>query len=345
MNEKESEPATMVSVIMPVRNEEGYIRMSIGSVLAQDYPPGRLEVIVADGMSTDGTRRIIESIRADHPNVHVIDNAGKKVATGLNAAIAHARGDIIIRVDGHCTIAPDYVSRCVDHIRRDGVDCVGGAIHTIGETVRGEVIAAATSSRFGVGNSAFRTATDVTKLSDTVPFPAYTRSIINRAGPYDEELVRNQDDEYNYRLRKLGARLLLASDIFSKYYCRSSLKSLWRQYYEYGYWKVRVMQKHPRQMRWRQFVPPVFVSTVGLCIILLPVWLAADIPLALVAGAYLATNLSVSVMVAGRKNWRILPLLPLAFATIHAAYGTGFLDGLIRFRRRWGDTAGAGGKN
>jgi len=335
----------MVSVVMPVRNEEAYIRMSIGSVLEQDYPAECLEVIVADGMSTDGTRRIVESIRADHPNVRVIENAGKKVATGLNAAITHARGDIIIRVDGHCTIAPDYVSRCVEHIRRDGVDCVGGAIHTIGETVLGEVIAAATSSRFGVGNSAFRTASNVTKLTDTVPFPAYTRHIIDLAGPYDEELVRNQDDEYNYRLRKLGARLLLASDIFSSYYSRSSFKSLWRQYYEYGYWKVRVMQKHPRQMRWRQFVPPAFVTTVGVCILLLPVWLAADIPLALVAGLYFAASLSVSVMITAHRSWRIFPLLPVAFATIHAAYGTGFLVGLVRFRRRWGAPAGEGGKH
>ncbi len=339
MNHNGSGPKTSVSVIMPVRNEASFIRLSVGSVLAQDYPGDELEVIIADGMSTDETRTIVASMQAEHPNIRLIDNPGRKVSTGLNAAITHATGEVIIRVDGHCTIAPDYVRRCVEHIERDGVDCVGGKIHTIGRTTLGEVIAEATSSRFGVGNSAFRTSNDSTKLSDTVPFPAYTRAIIEKAGPYDEELVRNQDDEYNYRLRKLGARILLASDIFSTYYCRSSLRSLWRQYFEYGYWKVRVMQKHPRQMRWRQFVPPVFVGTVILFILLLPVWLPVELPLLVVAGTYLAANIIASFVIAMRSKWKLFPFLPAAFCAIHSAFGYGFLVGMVKFRNRWGTPA------
>ncbi len=237
-----------VSVIMPIRNEAAFVRTSLGTVLAQDYPEELVEVIVADGLSTDGTAEIVRSIANGRPNLRLIENRGLIVSTGLNAALALAKGDIVIRVDGHCKVAPDYISRCVDHLEKEGVDGVGGPIVTVGQTRIARVIAAAMSSPFGVGGSAFRTIRDRTMIVDTVPFAAYTRAIITQAGLYDEELVRNQDDEYNYRLRKLGAKLLLAADVRSEYYSRGSLRTLWRQYFQYGYWKVRVMQKHPRQM-------------------------------------------------------------------------------------------------
>ncbi|HEX9004828.1 MAG TPA: glycosyltransferase family 2 protein, partial [Blastocatellia bacterium] len=251
---------------MPVRNEADYIANSLGAVLEQDYPADLMEIIVADGMSTDATREVVRSLQARFPNVRLIDNPGKIAPTGLNRAINEARGDIIVRVDGHCEIEPDYVRRSVEHLQNDGphgrVDGVGGPIETIGETAMAEVIAAAMSSSFGVGGSAFRTVKGRTMLTDTIAFPTYTREIIERGGEYDEELVRNQDDEYNYRLRKMGANLLLASDVRSRYYSRGTLKKLFKQYFQYGFWKVRVLQKHPRQMSLRQFVPPLFVSSL-----------------------------------------------------------------------------------
>ncbi len=158
--------------------------------------------------------------------------------------------------------ASSYVRRCVEHLLAGGVEAVGGPIETVGETDEAQAIALAMSSWFGVGGSGFRTVKDRATLVETVAFPAYTRQTVQRIGPFDEELVRNQDDEYNYRLLKHGGRILLSPDIRSRYYSRSSLRSLWRQYYQYGFWKVRVMQKHPRQMRWRQFVPPAFVATM-----------------------------------------------------------------------------------
>jgi glycosyltransferase involved in cell wall biosynthesis len=244
----------LVSVIMPVRNEADFLAESLGAVLTQDYLPDRMEVLIADGMSTDGTRDIVSDLATRYPRcpITVLDNPGRIVATGLNAALRVARGEIIIRIDGHCRIASDYVSRCVDHLRRDEVDGVGGSINTVAGTAVGRAIAGAMSSPFGVGGSAFRTIKGRTMLVDTVPFPAYSRHAIDMAGPFDEELVRNQDDEYNYRLRKLGARILLAADIKSDYYSRTSLGSLWRQYFQYGYYKVRVMRKHVRQMQVRQ---------------------------------------------------------------------------------------------
>jgi glycosyltransferase involved in cell wall biosynthesis len=326
----------LVTLIMPIRNEARYIGHSLGAVLAQDYPSERIEVIVADGMSTDGTREIVQSLQAQHPNLRLIDNIGKVVPTGLNAAIAQASGEIIVRVDGHCEIAHDYVRRCVELIITHGVEGVGGPLETVGETPLAQVIARAMSSPFGVGGSAFRTVSNKSMLTDTVAFPAYTRAIIERTGPFDEELVRNQDDEYNYRLRELGAKILLAADVHSRYYSRSSLSSLWRQYFQYGYWKVRVMQKHPRQMQARQFVPPLFVAALLTLLLLVPFSAVARWMFTLVTVAYIVANFGASLGVTRKENW-LSPLLPLTFATLHLAYGFGFLGGLVRFWDRWGD--------
>jgi succinoglycan biosynthesis protein ExoA len=326
-----------VSVILPIRNEARFIQRGLDAVLGQDYPPDRLEVIVADGMSTDGTREIVGSFQARHPNVRVVDNPKRIVPTGLNAAIPLAQGEILVRVDGHCEIAPDYVRRCVEHLRDEGVEGVGGPLETVGETYLARVIAAAMSTPFGVGNSAFRTAPDKSILTDTVAFPAYTRAAVERAGPFDEEMVRNQDDEYNYRLRKIGAKILLAADVSSRYYSRSSLRSLWRQYFQYGYFKVRVLQKHTLQMRPRQFVPALFVAALLLVLVAAPFIPLGWYALAAVAGLYLLANLGASAVTASQKGWRLFPLLPVAFATLHLSYGLGFWGGLVKFWNRWGE--------
>lgn len=323
----------LVSLIMPVRNEADFIAESLSAVLAQDYPRDQLEVFVADGRSSDDTRRIVTDLASrcvDRP-VTIVDNPEGIVATGLNAALRQVRGDIIVRVDGHCRIAPDYVTRCVAHLQRGDVVGVGGSIETVATSAVGKAIAAAMSSSFGVGGSAFRTLKDQTLLADTVPFPAYTRRAIEAAGPYDEELVRNQDDEYNYRLRKLGGRLLLAADVKSQYYSRTSLRSLWRQYFQYGYYKVRVMQKHPRQMKLRQFVPPAFVAALVAGACLAPFSAAAR--WALVA-TVLLYGLSVLLATVTTARQHPVPnpwVLGVIFPILHISYGLGFLIGLGRF--------------
>lgn len=336
----------LVSVVMPVRNEAGFIARSLGAVLAQTYPAERMEVLIADGMSTDGTRQEIERLSAANARilVTIVDNPQHIVATGLNAVMRQARGDIIIRVDGHCEIAPDYVATCVRQLAETGVDGVGGPIDTIGSTPLSETIALAMASGFGVGGSAFRVVKDRAVEADTIPFPAYRREIVERVGAYDEELVRNQDDEYNYRLRARGGKLLLSPLIRSRYYSRGTMRSLWRQYFQYGYWKVRVLQKHPRQMQWRQFVPPLFVSALGGSAALALVSKLGRWLLVLVTGLYAAVNLAASVRAASRHGWRHLAWLPPVFATLHLSYGMGFLRGLVRFRDRWGrdgDEAGS----
>jgi glycosyltransferase involved in cell wall biosynthesis len=294
-----------------------------------------MEILIADGMSTDGTRRIIQGMQAAHPHIQLFDNPGKIVPTGLNILIPQTQGEILIRVDGHCVIAPEYVRNCVAHIQNKVVDGVGGPMQSIGEDHISQVIALAMSSKFGVGGSSFRTETGQTKLADTVPFPAYTREIIEKVGLYDEELVRNQDDEYNYRIRKAGGKVLLASDVRSTYFSRGSLRNLWRQYFQYGFYKVRVLQKHPKQMRPRQFVPPVFVASLVLSLILSLLYPWGWIALVGLVGVYLLANLGASLLTAREAGWRYFSLLPIAFATLHISYGTGFLAGLVKFWNQW----------
>lgn len=323
-----------VTVIVPVRNEGAFIADCLDAVLAQDYPHHRLEILVADGMSTDQTRAIVQSFASRHARVRLLDNPRQIVPTGWNLALAQATGQFIVRVDGHCIIAPDYVRRCVEHLQAEDVHAVGGPLDTVGQGATAGVIALAMSSRFGVGGSAFRTVHGAAMLTDTLAFPAYPRWVIDAVGGFDEELVRNQDDEYNFRLRGMGGRVLLAPDIRSRYFSRATPARLWRQYREYGYWKVRVMQKHPRQMRARHFVPPAFVAAILATAALSAIAPAGRIALVTIAALYVVANLAASLSTLRRIDRR-LPLLSLAFAILHIGYGIGFLQGLVVFANRW----------
>ncbi len=326
-----------ISILIPIRNEVDYIERCLDAILAQDYPPDRIEILIAEGMSNDGTREKLRAYERDYPRLQVFDNPAHIVSSGLNMLTAHAKGDILIRVDGHCVIAQDYISHCVKHILGEGVDGVGGPMHSIGENHISNVIALAMSSKFGVGGSSFRTESGQTKLTDTVPFPAYTRDIVEQVGPYDEELIKDQDDEYNYRIRKAGGKILLAADVHSVYFSRGSLGKLWQQYYQYGFYKVRVFQKHPRQMSLRQFVPLNFVLTLIFTLILAVSTSWGWIPFLGLIGVYTIANLITSLLTASHEGWRYIWSLPIAFAIIHFSYGLGFLVGLLKFWNRWGD--------
>ena len=325
----------LVSIIIPVRNEAAYIDRCLASILDQTYPKNRIEIIVADGMSTDDTRTMIRKIAATSKiPFRIVDNPQKIAPTGLNRAIEQAAGDVIIRVDGHCEIDPNYVTNCVILLESDRTDGVGGPIETIGETTKAAAISKAMSSKFGVGGSAFRTVMDREVFTDTVAFPAYTRNIIERAGPFNEELVRNQDDEYNFRIRKLGGRILLSPTIRSRYFSRGTFSSLWRQYFQYGYWKVRVLQLHPRQMSLRQFVPFGFVVSILVLTVSALFFGPLLFVLAGVVSAYVTANLAAS-LIATKARIRSLAYVSLSFCILHFAYGCGSLVGLTVFRDRW----------
>src|SRR5258706_2578523 len=325
-----------ISLLMPVLNEGSFIEHSLGAVLAQDYPRDRIEVVVADGLSTDATREIIETLAEQHPNLRLIDNPGGIVSTGLNAALRVARGEIIIRVDGHTVIASDYCRQCVEALQQTGADNVGGRMTAVSEGIFGRAVALATSSRFGIGDARFHYS-DREELVDTVYLGAWPRDIFQRVGMFDEEMVRNQDDEFNYRFRAAGEKILLHPRIKSEYYNRATPLSLWRQYFQYGYWKVRVMQKHPRQMSSRQFAPPLVVMSLFLLCLTAPFLMVGRFLMVAMVTAYSMLGLGASILAARRSDWRLLPLSPLAFAIIHFAYGSGFLLGLVRFWNRWRD--------
>ncbi len=334
-NEAGAGAVPFVSIIMPVYNEKAYIERSLGALLRQSYPNDRMEIIIADGMSSDNTRGLIAKMGSSTKiPIKIVDNPNKIAPSGLNRALREASGEIIIRVDGHCEAEPEYVENCVALLQAGKADGVGGPIETIGETTLAGAIAMAMGSKFGVGGSAFRTIDDREMYVDTVAFPAYTREMIAKAGEFNEELVRNQDDEYNYRIRKLGGKILLSPKIRSRYYSRSSFRSLWRQYFQYGYWKVRVMQMHPAQMSLRQLVPLAFVCSILLMTILSLVTSAALWGLAAILMSYLVANLTASVLTA-RTNVAAIPLLSLSFAILHFSYGLGFLFGLIAFAGHW----------
>jgi glycosyltransferase involved in cell wall biosynthesis len=326
-----------VSVIMPIRNEADFIERSLGAALRQEYPAECMEILIADGMSTDRTRAIIEQLVANQTNqpaipVKIIDNPGKIVPTGFNWALGEARGEIIVRVDGHTVIAPNYVRECVTALQTTSADNVGGRMMPIGQNPVGDVIALATSSPFGVGGGRFHFSKHE-EWVDTVYLGAWRRDVFERIGQFDEEMVRNQDDEFNYRLLKHGGKILLSPRILSRYYNRGSLRALWRQYYQYGFWKVRVMEKHPGQMRFRQFVPPLFAGALigsgGLA--LMTKW--GRWLFALVAGSYGIANFAVSIITSRKNNGKGLTLLPVVFATMHLSYGIGFLLGLVKRAR------------
>ncbi|OLE67512.1 MAG: hypothetical protein AUG09_02150 [Acidobacteria bacterium 13_1_20CM_2_68_7] len=323
---------------MPVRNEAAFIARSLAAALDQDYPPGLMEVIVADGRSEDATRDAVRGMMRHHANLKLIDNPSRIVPTGLNRAIREAKGDVIIRVDGHTLVARDYVSECVAALRRTGADNVGGPMRARGEGRFGRAVAAATSSPFGVGGARFHYS-EKEEWVDTVYMGAWLRRVFDRAGLFDEEMVRNQDEELNYRLLDRGGRILLSPRIRSSYTVRGSARSLWRQYLQYGYWKVRVIQKHPRQVRLRHLVPPAFAaalvgSAIAACLAPRTALFWGAVP-----ASYAAANLLASVASARRVGWSLLAHLVLAYAILHISYGFGFLAGAAKFCMRWRESA------
>lgn len=329
---------SLVSVVMPVYNEQRFVNDALHSILAQDYPADRIEIVVVDGMSTDSTPDIVANAARRDGRIRLLRNPSRIMSKGFNIGLSAAQGDVVIMMGGHTQLAPDYVSACSSLLRAGTADCVGGAIQTIAETTSAEAISLALSSRFGVGGVAFRLGCPEQRYVDTVAFGAYTRDMFIRAGPLDEELAHDQDDEFNYRIRKLGGRILLSPEIRCRYISRSSLRSLWRQYFRYGYWKIRVLQKHPWQMQPRHFVAAALVGSLGLCLPVLAyrpmagIWIGGSI-----CCLYLSASVVFSLKLARtHKKWRLLPIFPVTFAVLHFSYGTGFLYGLVRFSSRWG---------
>jgi glycosyltransferase involved in cell wall biosynthesis len=324
------ETAPTVSVVIPCRNEVAHIATCIRSLLNQDISAERMEILVADGMSDDGTREVLLHLTEEDPRLRVVDNPGRIVSTGLNTAIRAARGQIIVRIDVHTEYAPDYLRQCLAVLQETGADNVGGPWVAQGHGYVGGAIAAAFQSPFAVGGSRAH-APDYAGIVDTVYLGCWPRDVFERIGLFDEELVRNQDDEFNLRLTRAGGRIWQSPRIRSWYKTRASLAALFRQYQQYGYWKVRVIQKHHLSVSVMYMVPAVFVLTLvcfALASLVLPM---ARYGLVLVLASYFFAVGVASVHTASRSGGRFLPILPAVFACFHVSFGLGFLHGMLDF--------------
>jgi succinoglycan biosynthesis protein ExoA len=319
-----------VSIVIPCRDERDHIESCLRSILAQVPPSGGFEVIVADGMSGDGTRGILKRLTEEDPRLRVIDNPGRIVSTGLNEAIRVARGRIIIRMDVHTEYASDYICQCLAVLQETGADNVGGPWVAKAEGLVGRAIAVAFQSPFSVGDAHGHNATYEGTL-DTVYLGCWPRDIFDKIGPFDEELVRNQDDEFNLRLLRAGGKIWQSPRIRSWYRPRESLRSLFRQYMQYGYWKVRVIQKHRIPTSVRHLIPASFVLLLSVLPLVSLVWPPVVRGWLVLLGMYSVCSISASLLIAVRKEWKLLPILPLVFACYHLAYGYGFLRGLWDF--------------
>jgi succinoglycan biosynthesis protein ExoA len=319
-----------VSVVIPCRNEIDYIGSCLTSIFDQDEVPGSFEVIVADGMSNDGTREILKRLSAKDSRLKVVDNPGGIVSSGFNAALRDARGAIIIRMDAHTSYAPDYIQECVRVLHETGADNVGGPWVACGKGKVGKAIAAAFQSPFSCGGARGHDP-NYSGLVDTVYLGCWHREVFDRIGLFDEELVRNQDDEFNLRLVRSGGKVWQSVKIKSCYHPRESLRHLFIQYVQYGYWKARVLKKHRLPASVRHLVPSIFVLTLALLPALSLVWPIALWSWVALLGLYIAVNFSVSALTAVANGWQLFPLLPWVFAIFHFAYGLGFLKGFADF--------------
>jgi succinoglycan biosynthesis protein ExoA len=326
----EGDTLPFVSIVVPMRNEERYVGGCLRSLAAQDYPRGRFEVLLVDGDSTDGSRRVAEDVaRETGLPLRLIANPRRSTPCGLNEGIAQARGELIARVDAHAEVHPRFLSESVAAIIESGADVVGGPISSAGDGLLGGAIALAMSSPFGVGNAAFRYSQEE-QYTDTVAFPTYRRSVFERLGPFAEDLEWGEDDEFHYRLGDAGGRVLLTPRVASTYFTRPSLGALARQYFRYGRVNVEVLRRHPRRARVRQLVPAAFVLALAGTGTLATKGGRWALPLAAVAGAYGLASLGASLRAASGGKRHYLPVLPAAFACLHVSYGLGFLSGVAR---------------
>jgi glycosyltransferase involved in cell wall biosynthesis len=324
----------VATVVVPCRNEVSHIDAFVASLLAQRLPDGgELEVVVADGRSDDGTRERLDALAARDPRLRVIDNPGRIVSTGLNRALAAARAPVVVRMDVHTTYAPDYVAQCLRALRETGATCVGGAWVPTGEGWPQAAIAAAFASRFGSGGAASRRV-GYSGFVDTVYLGAWRRDELAALGGFDEALVRNQDDELALRIHRRGGRVWQDAAIVSRYAPRASFAALFRQFWQYGYWKVPVIRKHRLPASPRHLVPFGFVATLAGLALAGLAWRPAWAALAGVAGLYAAAAwVNAAALRTGRSGrpsvprtdgWRETAGVAWAFFCMHAGYGLGF---------------------
>jgi len=315
-----------VTIAMPCRDEEAYIERCVRSVLAQDYPADRMEVLVADGMSMDATREILARLAAEDARVRLVDNHARIQAAGLNECIRRARGEIVVRMDVHADYPSDFVRQCVAVLERTGADNVGGAARPKARSFFQRCVAAALRSPLGMGGSRYRKEDEEGWVESVWP-GAFRRSVFERVGLFDPRAVTNEDAELNQRLVDAGGRVYMSRDIVSHYYPRESARALAKQYFKYGQGRARTLLKHRRFLSWRPALP--FLWLLG------ETALAATSPwqplFSWSLAAYALATGAEAVRVGRREGALAVPVVWAVFPILHVSHGAGFATGLVRY--------------
>jgi len=307
---------SFISIIIPCRNEEKYIAKCLDSIISQDYPKERLEILVVDGMSEDKTRRIVKEYAERYPSIKLLDNPNKFTSFALNIGIKNSRGEVIARMDAHAGYEKDYISKCVRYLKEYDADNVGGTMKTLARenTIVAKAIALCLSHPFGAGGSQFRTGVNEPKWVDTVFNGCYKKEVFDKIGLFNENLIRSQDMEFNLRLKKSRRKILLHPEIVSYYYPKSNLKDFFLHNIQDGIWAVLPLKFVRVPLKLRHYVPLFFVLTL-----LLSIW------------PYILLSLFFSLKIAIKeKDFRLFFIMPLAFGTRHVGYGLGSIFGLFK---------------
>lgn len=325
---------SQVSVIIPCFNEQSTIRLLLDALAVQTFPHNDMEIIIADGMSTDDTRFVIETWKNQNPDlvVRIVENRKRNIPSGINRAIEAAEGEIIIRLDAHSIPNKNYIELCVGELLQERGDNVGGIWRIVpgGSGPVARAIAAVAAHPLGVGGAQYRIGGEP-KAVDTVPFGAFRRELVNQIGFFDETLLSNEDYEYNARIRKTGGVVWFDPEIQSTYIARSTIRDLALQYWRYGFWKLQMLRKYPRTIRLRQALPPLLVLGFwGLAAFAL--WfLWARVIFILFILVYSSMLMFAGLQLARKHRiWQMLALAPLMIITMHFSWGTGFLWSLIK---------------
>lgn len=313
-----------VSIIMPVYNEEKYIGKCLDTLGKQTFPINDTEWLIIDGCSTDRTREIIATYAKQFP-IRMLDNPKRRVTDSLNIGIEEAKGKYIIRMDAHAAYDSRYIEKCIYYLETTDADNVGGIAITCGEGFIGKTIAEILSSKFGVGNSGFRTNAE-SGYVDTVPFGAFRAELFDRIGKFDPELPRSEDNDLNSRIRQRGGKVYLANDIRFTYYCRDTIGGLLEQGIKNGNALFLTLKKNPKAMSLRHYVPFAFVMSL----ICMPVLCKLNPIMKWLFGAELIAYLILDTYFSVFKGTRSLFLLKLwIYPVFHIAYGIGSALGMI----------------
>lgn len=325
-----------MSIVIPCRNEEGFIGKCLDSIVANEFPKERLEVLVVDGMSEDGTRPTLDRYARQYSFIKVLDNPKKITPTAFNVGVRYARGDLVMIMSAHATIAKDAIAKCVEYSELYNADNVGGSWKIVprDSSFVARTIAVALSHPFGVGNARYRMGSGgEPRWVDTAAYGCYRREVFQRVGLFNEKLVRGQDMEFNLRLKKSGGRTLLAPDIVICYYARSDMRAFWKHNWTNGVWAILpFLYSNTIPVSVRHLVPLAFVMGLLGSVVLALVWPGGGgWLLSAICGAYAVANLTASVQVAVKeRDFRYMVLIPIVFAGLHLSYGLGSLSVLIK---------------